>query len=292
MVHLACIPALILTLLAGGAAAAPAAPSVDPPPPTGAVAEPQAPEAEQAPKKKVAKKQVAKKKARARCRVYTPPRYRQMAANWRKVPRIPAPRWREGYRDLVLVSVNLGERVRVFPFLPDGSLDPAAVREIERVLRDHHNDALHTVDPRLIKLLYRLADRFDARQITVVSGYRQPENEEGGGHHANGSAVDIALSGVSLPALAKAARQLGRVGVGLYPNAGFIHLDTRVRSYSWVDRSGPGSPGCPVRVATEAGYRADRLWKPEDDEPVPRRDRHGVLLGAAAPPAETDAGPE
>lgn len=303
MVPAACIPALILVLLAGGHGG-PSGPGVPPPGgkvPAGQAAPAEVPATEAAAEpaakaKKPAAKAKRKKPGRrkARCRVYTPPRYRKMAKGWQAVPRLPKPRYRAGYRDLALVSVNLGERVRVFPFLPDGSLDPEAVREIERVLRDHHSDAVHPVDPRLIRLLYRLADRFDARQIVVISGFRQPQNEEGGGHHADGSAVDLVLSGVSLPALAKAARQLGNVGVGFYPNAGFVHLDVRDRSYFWVDRSGPGSPGCPARVAAETGCRADRRWKPEDDEPVPRRDRDGALRDDVTPPPEpaADAGPE
>ncbi len=286
MLEAASIPALTLALLAAGSGGAPAhgAPSqqeVARPGQAEPAIEPSPAADEKKPAAKAKKKRPGRR--RTRCSVYTPPRYRRMARGWRLVPRIPKPRYREGYRDLVLASVNLGERVRFFPFLPDGSLDPEALREVERVMRDHHTNAVHAVNPRLVKLLYRLADHFDARQITIISGYREPGDDAEGGHHGRGNAADIIVPGVSLPALARFARQLGHVGVGLYPNAGFIHLDARDRSYFWVDRSGPGSPGCPARVATETGYKWDRRWKPEDDEPVPRRDRHGVLLGHAAP---------
>ena len=81
-----------------------------------------------------------------------------MVRNWQKVPRIPKPRYRAGYRDLVLYSVNLRERIRVFPFQPDGSLDPEAAEQISNLLRDKDTDNSHPVEPRLIKLLYRLAD--------------------------------------------------------------------------------------------------------------------------------------
>jgi len=47
---------------------------------------------------------------------------------------------------------------------------------------------------------------------------------------------------------------------------------------------------------TEAGEKWDRRWKPEDDEPRPRRDRHGALLGATSAEqegeAESDGGPD
>jgi uncharacterized protein YcbK (DUF882 family) len=305
MVEAASIPALTLVLLAGGLGGAsgtgvPPQEDANPPaqaapaagPAAAAAADPGAkarPDAPATDKPKAGKKQGRRK---AGCRVYTPPRYRKMAKRWQAVPRIPPPRYRAGYRDLVLASVNLGERVRVFPFLPDGTLDPAAAGEIERVMRDHHTDALHPVNPRLVKLLYRLADHFGARQITIVSGYRQPGDEAEAGHHGRGNAVDIALAGVNLPSLARFARQLGRVGVGLYPNAGFIHLDVRERSYFWVDRSGPGFPGCPARVEIGTAAKWERRWKPEDDEPVPRRDRHGALLGGEPAGSGAAGGPE
>lgn len=226
-----------------------------------------------------------------RCRTHTPARYRRMAASWRAVPRIPGPRWRDGYRDLVLYSVNLGERVRVFPFLADGTLDPQALTEIERVLRDRNTDTTHEVDPRLVKMMYRLADHFESRQIVIISGYRGGGGEREGGYHCRGSAVDLVLSGVELPRLARFARRLGRVGVGFYPNAGYIHLDVRQRSHFWVDRSGPGQRGCPVRVMAESAARWDREWRPEHDEPRRRTDRHGVPLGATEPPEDDEPGP-
>ncbi len=40
--------------------------------------------------------------------------------------------------------------------------------------------------------------------------------------------------------MAKFARELGFVGVGIYPSSGFVHVDVRDRSYFWVDASAPG----------------------------------------------------
>lgn len=226
-----------------------------------------------------------KKLRRSRgCRMYAPPSYRKMIRRWQSVPPIPKPKWREGFRDLTLYSVNLGERIRVFPFLPDGTLDPAVVDEVARVMRDKDTDAVHAISPRLIKLIYKLAVKFNVRQITIISGYREPKDEEGGGHHADGSAIDMAFSGVRLPALAQAARRLGHVGVGLYPTAGFIHLDVREgRSYFWADSSGPGQPGCVRPLDASQAFANDAKWRPDKDEPIPAKNRKGVLLGARPP---------
>lgn len=218
-----------------------------------------------------------------RCRAWARPEYRQMVRRWQKVPAIPGPRYLDGFRDLTIVSVNLGERIRVLLFKADGSLDPQGMAQVERIFRDKDSDAVHVLNPRLVKLLYKLADHFKARQITLISGYREPVEAEGGGNHGKGKAADIMIPGVSLAGLAWAARKLGHVGVGFYPTSGFVHLDVRDGpSYFWVDRSGPGQSSCLVRVMAGQGMVADRKWKPEADEPEPRKDRKGDLLGATA----------
>jgi uncharacterized protein YcbK (DUF882 family) len=232
------------------------------------------------PEKKVNKSK-KKRSRKRRCRAYAKPQYKKMVRNWQKVPRIPEPRHRAGYRDLTIYSVNLGERVRVFPFLPDGTLDPDALAEIEQVFRDKDSEATHAIDPRLVKLLYKLADHFDARQITLISGFREPNGNKTEGAHGKGRAADIMIPGVKLPALAKIARRLGHVGVGYYPTSGFIHLDVRDGpSYFWADRSGPGYPGCGRQIMKSFGPRFDRRWAAESDEPVLHKNKRGELLGA------------
>lgn len=239
--------------------------------------------------KEPTKKKTSKKSRKRRCRSYSNPRYKQMVRNWQKVPRIPEPQYRAGYRDLTIYSVNLGERVRVFPFLPDGTLDPAALAEIERVFRDKDSDATHAIDPRLVKLLYKLADHFDARQITLISGFREPSQDKSEGAHGRGRAADIMIPGAKLPAVAKVARRLGHVGVGYYPTSGFVHLDVREGpSYFWADRSGPGFPGCGRQIMKNFGPRFDRRWTAENDEPEPHKNKRGELLGAIEPAPDDD----
>jgi uncharacterized protein YcbK (DUF882 family) len=289
------VPALILCLSPGFAsgAAAPddqsstAAGDSSPKPATKPEAEQTA--VEKKPAKKKAKRAKRKTKKR-RCRAYANPRYKQMVRNWQKVPRIQKPRYRAGYRDLTIYSVNLGERARVFPFLPDGTIDPAALTEIERVFRDKDTDATHEVHPRLVKVLYKLADHFDARQITLISGFRQPNENKREGAHGKGRAADIMIPGVRLPVLAKIARRLGHVGVGYYPTSGFIHLDVREGpSYFWADRSGPGYPGCGRQIMKSFGPRFDRRWSADADEPERHRNKKGELLGSIDTPPDEGA---
>lgn len=206
---------------------------------------------------------------------------------WRIVPRIPKPKYREGLRDLVFYSVNLGERIRVFPYLPDGTLDEEALAKVQRIFRDKDSEAEHSVHPRLIKLLYKLADRFDARQITLISGYREAMEPGDEGQHSLGRAADIVIPGVSLGMIARQARRLGRVGVGFYPNSGFVHVDVRDGpSYFWIDRSGPGQRQCLRRILPLYAQKQDRKWRPKHDEPERHVNRRGELLGAIPPAFE------
>jgi uncharacterized protein YcbK (DUF882 family) len=194
--------------------------------------------------KKTQKKMHKKRhKYKKRCSRYVSPQYKKMKRRWQKVPKIPKPKWRNGYRDLTFYAVNLGKRVRIFPWLPNGELDPEALVKISEIMADKHTFATHPVAPRLVKLLYKLAVRFKARQITVISGYREPHDSQGHeSHHANGSAMDFMIPGVRLATVAKVARRFGHVGVGFYPSSGFVHMDVRENvSFFWVDPSGPVS---------------------------------------------------
>ncbi len=234
--------------------------------------------------KKVKKK---RKKKKRRCRSYAKPRYRKMVRRWRQPPKIPKPRYREGYRDITFYAVNLGQRARLFPYLPDGTLDPEATKKVEHLFQDKETGGEHPIHPRLIKLLYKLADQLKARQINLISGFREATQNKSEGNHTRGLAVDFMIPGVALGAVARRARRLGHVGVGFYPVSGFVHLDVREGpSFFWIDRSGPGQPSCMRRMLPEAAAKSDRRWRPKHDEPKQHRNRKGKLLGAIEKPTE------
>ena len=44
--------------------------------------------------------------------------------------------------------------------------------------------------------------------------------------HMRGQAIDVRLTDVPTADLMRAARQLGRGGVGYYPHSNFVHIDT------------------------------------------------------------------
>ena len=78
------------------------------------------------------------------------------------------------------------------------------------------------MDQRLVKLIYKIADRFKARQVNLISGYRESVGETVEGNHGLGRAADIMVPGIKLGAVAYYARTLGHVGVftGLLDGSG------------------------------------------------------------------------
>src|SRR5258708_20103469 len=69
--------------------------------------------------------------------------------------------------------------------------------------------------------------------------------------------MGLVVRGARDDEVARYARSLGFVGVGLYPRSGFVHLDVREHSYFWVDGSAPGQRGRVVQVYAKAAALAD-----------------------------------
>ncbi len=135
-----------------------------------------------------------------------------------------------------------------FLLQPDsrGILGSKQLRGLTRFLRCHHTGRAHTIAGRLPQLLYAVARHFGDRAISIVAGYRAPRiaRQKGNPHspHKAGRACDFKVDGVALPDLRDYLRQsFQRIGVGYYPNSGFVHLDVgRDKSAFWIDYSHPG----------------------------------------------------
>ncbi|MCO6426679.1 DUF882 domain-containing protein [Nitrosomonas communis] len=139
-------------------------------------------------------------------------------------------------KQLALHNLHTGEKVKSV-YWEKGRYIPGALREIEKVLRDHRTGKTHAIDLRLLDLMQLLHRRMGARkEFQVISGYRSPEtNRMLALHnhgvakqslHMQGKAIDIRLPEFSLADLRKAALSLKVGGVGYYPDSNFVHLDT------------------------------------------------------------------
>ncbi len=118
-----------------------------------------------------------------------------------------------------------------------------ALSEIDHLLRDWRRDEVVKIDRELIDLLSMVQEEIGfGTPITVVSGYRseatnrmlrrQMRGVAKNSYHTRGMAVDIRLPGVSTNTLRTLGLRMKAGGVGYYPSAGFVHLDTGpVRSW-------------------------------------------------------------
>lgn len=145
-------------------------------------------------------------------------------------------------RKLSLYNTHTGESVsRVF--WAEGQFIPEALQDINKVLRDHRNNAISSIDPQLLLLLDQVNGKMGSNAtLHIISGYRSPEsnallnaNTTGVAKHSmhmDGKAIDIRMPGRDLGQLRKAAMALRGGGVGYYPDSQFVHMDTgRLRSW-------------------------------------------------------------
>lgn len=193
----------------------------------------------------------------------------------------------------MLVAINTHE---TFALRPDGKgrFDGKTLKAFANFLRCHHTGRKHAIAPRLLQLLYATAKQFDFQRIVVVAGYRAPKVAREKGNpkspHKQGVACDFRIEGVANTDLRDFLRdKFDRVGVGYYPNSGFIHLDVRTANAFWIDESGPGERARYTRDTAEAlaVERAVGL----KGAPSPREEDFDRELAANTPPVEPSAAP-
>jgi uncharacterized protein YcbK (DUF882 family) len=140
-------------------------------------------------------------------------------------------------RTLSLYNTHTGETLRKVVYWEQGQYLHDALSDINYLLRDHRADAVETIDPKTLDILFALQDRFQGQKpIEIISGYRSPDtnamlNRKSNGvakrsYHMQGKAIDLRLPGVPLKTLRKVALGLQRGGVGYYPKSNFVHVDT------------------------------------------------------------------
>ncbi len=145
-------------------------------------------------------------------------------------------------RAIAFYNLHTGESLRTV-YRVAGHYVADGLREINHALRDFRTGEVRPIDPKLIDLLHRLHGLLGSSEpYHLVSGYRSPKTNamlrrRGAGvarrsYHMRGMAVDVALPDIRLAGLHRAALSLRAGGVGYYPDAGFVHVDTgRVRAW-------------------------------------------------------------
>jgi hypothetical protein len=136
-----------------------------------------------------------------------------------------------------------------------GSFSAHELDRAAHLLREPSSGNEHPIEPRVLDAVYRIQVHFDAQEIRIISGYRTPHG--GGSNHGKGRAIDVVVPGAADDDVAKFAREMGFMGVGIYPQSGFVHVDVRERSYFWVDSSGPGKRNRERGILGDVAARAD-----------------------------------
>jgi len=141
-----------------------------------------------------------------------------------------------GERKLQMRNLHTGEKIKA-TYWADGKYISSTMRDVAHLLRDHRTGDKHRIDAGLMDILFDLQLRIGSRkEFHIVSGYRSPKtnamlSRRSGGVakrslHMRGRAIDIRLPGTGLSNLRKAALSMRAGGVGYYPQANFLHVDT------------------------------------------------------------------
>ncbi len=140
------------------------------------------------------------------------------------------------YKDLSLHNTNTGDKLSL-TYFEQGRYIKEALEEISYLFRDYHTDEVHPVDTALLDQLYDLKRNLDVNKpFHVISGYRSPytnahlrqQSHRVAKHslHMEGRAIDIRIEGLDTRMIRNAALAMRQGGVGYYPRANFVHLDT------------------------------------------------------------------
>lgn len=113
------------------------------------------------------------------------------------------------------------------------------------LLKDHRQDEVMPIDPRLFDLLRAMqawVGYYGYKDpIQINSGYRSQKTNsklEGAARnsmHLYGKAADIVFPGLPTSYVGQLAQRYAGGGVGFYPSSGFIHVDTG-RQRTWRGR--------------------------------------------------------
>ncbi|MCM2359284.1 MAG: DUF882 domain-containing protein [Geobacteraceae bacterium] len=136
-----------------------------------------------------------------------------------------------------IYNTHSQERLTINYRNPSGDYELDALQSINWILRCHYTQEVADMDLRVIEYL-NLVDKElgGGNEFHIISGYRSPEYNgllRSRGRrvakrslHMKGQAIDISIPGVGLDKLRRAALNLKYGGVGYYPGAGFVHLDS------------------------------------------------------------------
>lgn len=114
----------------------------------------------------------------------------------------------------------------------DGRVSPETADAIARIMSDPQSGRTRRIARGTLALLADVAARYPGHEIEVISAVRsEPDRSRAGvphSRHWDGRAIDLQVRGAKLSEVRDAMWKSHRhIGLGWYPEAGFIHLDYR-----------------------------------------------------------------
>lgn len=148
---------------------------------------------------------------------------------------------------LNLHNVHFGETYRYSFRDGYGNYDRHILSSLDWVFRCNYDQAYLPMDLWVVELLNYVSKHLGDPLIRIHSGYRTPEynamlcrRSEGVARnslHMYGQAIDFSVPGLPIKKLCQVAmfarNRMGYGGIGYYPGAGFIHLDSG-RHRTWA----------------------------------------------------------
>lgn len=136
-----------------------------------------------------------------------------------------------------LYNTHSHERLSVDFRRQDGTYDLEALNALNWILRCHFTNQQTVMDVNTIEYLNLIDQRLGGgNEIHIISGFRSPSynslllsNGRGVAKHSLhlvGKALDIVIPGIDLKTVRQTAVALKMGGVGYYPGAGFVHIDS------------------------------------------------------------------
>ncbi len=195
------------------------------------------------------------------------PDYRQRLHDWREPRPLKRHRWVGGFREVTFRNIHTNRHDKLVLFDDDGDVTREARERIQSIWNNSGTGDGHPIKDRLITILYFVAVKFDAKELIIISGWRDDREESATSPHWQGRAADIIVPGTSNGRVVDYVRTYGKVGVGSYPISGFVHVDVRNASFFWRDVSGPGQPSCYYEVDRDLARQYDEEYDAEHDDP-------------------------
>lgn len=129
--------------------------------------------------------------------------------------------------DVVLFDANHKETYTV-RIGRDGSIDATTRETLEHAFRCRRSERERGIDRGLLAMIADVQARWPGHTIEYISAYRNWKGERKTSPHRAGRAFDFRVQGVKLTDVRDYVwTRFEQVGVGWYPDEGFVHMDHR-----------------------------------------------------------------